>query len=218
MNDAEIWIYQMQDNIIPNTPKFRGYTDSLGIYTFPHYTDSLYEGGISVQNPFSTIFSPNPHVVGTNSVLFLRVVKGDSVGYQFMDICDFNVAYWEGHTNEATFNIQVENWFIIPASAVSKSGSEIPGQYRLFQNYPNPSNPETIIRYHLPDNSEVTLTIYDILGRKIRVLIQRFQSAGKYSVRWNGRDDLGLAVSSGIYIYQLRADNFIETKKLILMR
>jgi hypothetical protein len=218
VKNADIWIYQMQDNVIPNIPKFRGKVDSVGSYLFPHQTDTLYEGGISVQNPFSTIYSHYPHVVGTNSVLFIRVARGDSIGYKFLDICPFNVAYWKGWQDTATYTITISDWFVIPATRISREENDIPEEFQLFQNYPNPANPGTVIRYNLAHAATVSLIIYDILGRRIRILVDGSQAAGKYSVHWNGHDDFGSPVSSGIYIYQLRADEIIDMKKMILMR
>jgi len=218
VRQAEIWIYQKQDNVISNVTKFRGYTDSLGYYTFPHQTAVQYAGGISVMSPFSTIYSEDPEVVGTNSTLFARIAKGDSVGYQFFDICEFNVAYWSGHTTAATYPLEVENWFIIPETGTNPFTAGIPKSFRLFQNVPNPFNPETRILYHLPKRVMVSLTIYDITGREVKQLEGSEQSPGAYTVSWDGKNSFGQSVASGIYIYRLKAGEFQQSKKLIMLR
>ncbi len=218
VRNTEIWIYQCQDDQVPNITKFRGMTDGDGRYLFPHVTDTSYAGGIPVKNPFSTIYSEDPHVVATNSVLFMRVARRDSVGYYFMDICDYNVAYWSGHTLSATYPVTVSNWFIIPGTGIEDAQSELPQTFRLFQNSPNPFNPVTTLRYHLAGAVTVELKIYDVLGREIRTVVYGKQPAGKYSVNWDGRDDSGNVVSSGVYICRLSAGNFLETRKMILIR
>jgi len=88
-----------------------------------------------------------------------------------------------------------------------------PGNYELAQNYPNPFNPGTNISYALPQSEHVTLTVYDILGRKVRVLVNSTQPAGQYSVRWNASN-----VPSGVYFYHLQAGPVDLVRKMILMR
>ncbi len=90
---------------------------------------------------------------------------------------------------------------------------DLPERFILFQNYPNPFNPETTIKYELPKEANVQLTIYNILGQKAAELVNSFQKAGRYEVNWNAKD-----FASGVYIYQLRAENFSQSRKLILMK
>ena len=94
----------------------------------------------------------------------------------------------------------------------------LPVSYDMSQNYPNPFNPTTTIRYSLPTNSFVTLRIYDILGREVKTLISTEQNSGTYNVQWNGDNNYGNKVSSGIYLYRIEAANFIMTKKMILLK
>lgn len=90
--------------------------------------------------------------------------------------------------------------------------------FKLFQNYPNPFNPTTIISYKLPVSSEVELKIYNLLGQKVRSLVNERKPAGFYQVQWDGRDETGKEVSSGVYIYRLKAGDFIQSKKMLLIR
>ena len=94
----------------------------------------------------------------------------------------------------------------------------IPKTYQLFQNYPNPFNPETQIRYDLPVSGHVKLTIFNILGQKVKVLVDEIQGAGHKSVIWDGKDDHGREVASGIYFYKIGAENFQKTKKMVLLK
>lgn len=94
----------------------------------------------------------------------------------------------------------------------------IPKSFELFQNYPNPFNPQTQIRYDLPVSGNVRLTIYNILGQKVKVLVDEIQDAGYKSVIWDGKDIDGRDVASGIYFYKIEAQNFEKTKKMVLLK
>ena len=95
---------------------------------------------------------------------------------------------------------------------------EVLDNYKLIKNYPNPFNPVTTLRYDLPENSHVNITIYDMLGRQVKNLINQTQDAGYKSVRWNATDDYGKPVSAGIYLYQIQAGEFVQTKKMMLLK
>ena len=97
-------------------------------------------------------------------------------------------------------------------------GSNIPEAFVLTQNYPNPFNPTTTLRYELPQRSYVTLTIYNMLGEKITQLVNAAHDAGLRSVQWDAKDSTGRPVSTGIYFSQLRAGNFVQTRKMVLMK
>ena len=90
--------------------------------------------------------------------------------------------------------------------------------FYLNNNYPNPFNPVTTLRYDLSENSLVTITIYDMLGRKVKTLINQTQDAGYRSVQWNATNDYGKSVSAGIYLYQIQAGEYISTKKMVLLK
>lgn len=95
----------------------------------------------------------------------------------------------------------------------------LPASYSLSQNYPNPFNPFTTIKYQIPEDVHVAISIYNSLGQLVRTLVNEAQSAGEYEVVWDGTDNNGLRVSSGVYIYLMRAgDTFKQTKKLLLIK
>lgn len=93
-----------------------------------------------------------------------------------------------------------------------------PDSYQLDQNYPNPFNLETEIVYQIPKAAQVTLELFNPMGQKIRTLISLNQSAGRYAARWDGRDESGQVVSSGIYFYKLKTSDFTSIKKLVLTK
>ena len=90
--------------------------------------------------------------------------------------------------------------------------------FELRQNYPNPFNPATVIEYNLPEISRVSLTVYDALGREVILLVDEEQPRGVYKKIWNGVNNSGVQVSSGVYFYRLETGSFVKTKKMILLR
>ena len=100
-----------------------------------------------------------------------------------------------------------------PATGVDNEDSPIPTSYSLSQNYPNPFNPSTVIKFSVINNEHVSLKIYNSIGQEIAVLVNDILPSGNYSIKWNAEN-----ISSGVYFYTLRTDNFRSTKKLILLR
>jgi hypothetical protein len=94
----------------------------------------------------------------------------------------------------------------------------MPDEFTLHQNYPNPFNPVTQIRYDLPEKSNVTLLIYDILGREVATLLNGELEPGYHSVMWNGQNKMGQTVGAGMYFYSIQADAFRKTKKMVLLK
>jgi hypothetical protein len=93
-----------------------------------------------------------------------------------------------------------------------------PGEFVLYPAYPNPFNPATTIRYDLAEASQVVLKIYNILGQEVRTLVNEKQTAGKKSVVWDSRDSAGKVVSSGVYIYRIQVGDYVQSRKMVLLR
>ena len=93
-----------------------------------------------------------------------------------------------------------------------------PSNYLLSQNFPNPFNPITTIRYELPEDSFVDVTVYDMLGNVVKNLVNTNQSSGYKSVQWDATNNQGEPVSAGVYLYRIQAGNFIDTKKMIFLK
>ncbi|MFC1729560.1 FlgD immunoglobulin-like domain containing protein, partial [candidate division KSB1 bacterium] len=94
----------------------------------------------------------------------------------------------------------------------------VPEKFHLSQNYPNPFNPETKIRFQLPRNAHVSLKVYNILGQEVATLVNRDMESGFHSLNWNGRNNAGVRVASGVYIYELRTAEFSMAKKMLLIK
>ena len=118
------------------------------------------------------------------------------------------------NTLEGTGEITVptEETFTLERKAI------IPIAYILHQNYPNPFNPITSLRYDLPEQAQVTLMIYDLMGRVVRTLVNIEQTAGYKSIQWNATNDAGSPVSAGVYLYKIQAGEFVQTKKMVLLK
>jgi hypothetical protein len=128
--------------------------------------------------------------------------------------------------NEARMDsmiVRSMRYFDVVVSVSEPSTGTVPGKFTLAQNYPNPFNPTTQIQYGLPQHSRVSITVYDVTGRVISKVFQGEQDAGLHVVHWNGRNDRGDAVSTGIYFYELNAtgndgDSFVQTRKMLLLK
>ncbi|MCW8810004.1 MAG: CapA family protein [Ignavibacteriaceae bacterium] len=169
--------------------------------------------------------------------LRLRSESPDSgVGYSWFDnigliewtdwqeynpAADFSIPndyYWlQLKINDEILNATVNYTEIKFADVVTQLSDEatyIPNKFVLYQNYPNPFNPRTVIEFSLPEDvNNVVLTVYDILGQKVIQLVKGNLKAGKYQYQWNA-----MYLSSGVYFYQLQAGDFVETKKMVLMK
>ena len=102
-------------------------------------------------------------------------------------------------------------------TAIMHVNSGKPLEYALYENYPNPFNPSTTIKYSLKTAGHTKLTIYNMLGQKIQTLVNEPKTAGIHTVKWDGRNSLGEQTSSGVYFYRIEAGDFVKTKRMILI-
>jgi len=144
-----------------------------------------------------------------------------------------NSVFGNGYTPQANSSYQLKGTLgqaisqkeIIINQTVSKliltgfnNSSLVPTRYELSQNYPNPFNPETSISYDVPKTSFITIEVFNLLGQKLRTLVNEKKNPGTYQILWNGLDDQGQAVSSGVYLYKMQAGDFAAMKKMVLVR
>ena len=121
-------------------------------------------------------------------------------------------------TNEASDHLPRVFDISLAAGLGTKNEPVLPSGFALYPNYPNPFNPITTLRYDLPENAMVTIMIYDIMGRRIKTLVNIDQTAGYRSIQWDATNDLGQPVSAGVYLYLIQAEEFRDTKKMVLMK
>ena len=108
--------------------------------------------------------------------------------------------------------------FLLAKSTGAPSQQFSPKDFVLHQNYPNPFNPHTLIKIEVPVQTFISLDVFDIRGRKVRSLVSSTQPAGVYFVPWDGADDNGIRLTSGIYYYRMRANDYVDMKRMILLR
>ncbi len=130
--------------------------------------------------------------------------------------------YWRVQAEDAKGNLSsyspTAEFNISTVTSTEKYENIVPKKFEVLQNFPNPFNPSTTIKFGLPKASTVTVKIYDMLGQEVKSLIDSYKNAGTYSIIWNGDNNSGEKVSSGAYLYRVTAGSNIKTMKLILMK
>ena len=130
-------------------------------------------------------------------------------------------------SGDFTGSFYIDDLRLVPAKPSSGSTAvleervaALPGRFALEQNFPNPFNSATVIRFALPDAADVDLAIFNLAGQRVATLANGIRTAGTYTLRWDGRNDDGRALASGVYLYRLetRDGQQVETRKLVLMR
>ena len=152
---------------------------------------------------------------GTYRLAASFVVGGDS------DLRDLSV-FIEQETSLGTYWINLSRNISVagdPGTAVVEERlSAIPQSFTLHQNYPNPFNAGTVIRFALPEDGRVDLAIYNLVGQRVATLVDGRRQAGSYAINWDGRDDSGGELASGAYLYRLRTEDQVATRKLLLLK
>ena len=149
--------------------------------------------------------------------------NGTQVDMDTVNQTSFNFSYANTYTSftESTDGkpLGAVSWFGLNLTGINgKISNNLPSQYELQQNYPNPFNPTTTIQYSLVQPGEIKLEVYNMLGQLVLTLVDKFQAAGTHSAVWNGSNNYGQKVASGIYFYQLTAGNFVTVKKMIMLK
>lgn len=111
--------------------------------------------------------------------------------------------------NDATVNTAVQE---------RSANASLPKDFALGQNFPNPFNPETEISYELPGQSQMTITVFNLMGQRVRTLLNSRIAAGRHTVRWDGKDETGQSVPSGVYLYRMAAEGHVYQKTMALLK
>ncbi|MDP2400960.1 MAG: FlgD immunoglobulin-like domain containing protein, partial [Actinomycetota bacterium] len=169
-------------------------------------SDPLFLGGTDPTDPLYYSLSELSLCIDTGipDISGLNLPPYDLVG---------NWRIWNGRIDMGCFEYGSEPW-------VSTDDPVVPelGQVALLQNYPNPFNPTTTISFSIPAGMQCSLDIYNLRGQKVKTLLNENMIAGKHSIIWNGEDDGGRKVSSGVYLYRLSTPNSCKTAKMLLMK
>ena len=199
---------------------------AMGIWT---------DNPINIQADYQTSILPGTSFINVNITSESSAIEGlvcvimkDSIlyGVDYSDSAgSANILLDPPLTGTGNAELIISGYNCLPTSfpltitAVQDDGNSLlPLETRLFNNYPNPFNPTTKIEFSVSTAGSVTLAVYDLLGQKVKTLVNNFYTPGTYSINWNAVDDLGMQVPSGIYFYRLTSGSFIQTNKMILLR
>ena len=218
----ETWIFPAEKFFFPSTEYYGN--AAYSIYSYSSKKQLLKADVLTdymIENPYISV-TPYNYIQKHGAVFF----TADS--YYLSDVARQNIINTSHYYENATYNpsvgycmvdVGVRNEYnqskpkLYKQSNKTYSMNSIPSKFELNQNYPNPFNPSTLISYSLPQNSFVTLKVYDILGREVGTLVDEFKLAGKYEVEFNASK-----LTSGLYIFRISSGNFQDAKKMVLMK
>ncbi len=190
------------------------------IFEYAHNSD----GGYSITGGYVYRGSKVPELYGnyiygdfvTNHIWALEIKNGKAVNNRIFTKAHPISTFGVDEMNELYFaNYSSGKIYRFKSVGTKTEKAQLPNNFKLQQNYPNPFNPETTISYKLQKPSNVKLKVYDVLGNEVAILVNKFQQAGTYSSTFN---TLRSSLNSGVYFYTLRADNFLQTRKMILKK
>ena len=181
--------------------------NNMGVASFTDPSDASYVTGVHAEGTgFKTVF------LGFDPIALDFQTLDDTTWVAWA--IDYSTAGTGTNFNAVDFAL---DWFEAPSVTVADE-VRLPKQYKLVQNFPNPFNPVTAINFELPVTSQVTLEVYNLLGQKVATLVNEFREAGAHTVVWDGRNELGQSVSTGLYLYRIDAGDFSATKKMIMLK
>ena len=178
------------------------YLDTLQFsYCLFSYEESVGDGDTTNHYDFlETLYNQNPEFCDIYSNDFTLAENSPAVGAG------------DGGSNIGAFGVGCTEALSLVSTL------PIPSEYILMQNYPNPFNPITTLRYDLPEDGYVNIAIYDMLGREVKTLVNSKQDAGYKSVIWDATNDFDKPVSAGVYLYKIQAGEFVQTRKMVLLK
>jgi hypothetical protein len=206
--------------------------------SYPPIMTGLETDAVQAGDAYSTSVSPSVTLTGVNMLTIMYadedLMAGDSgIGDESL----LKMYRWDetGNTwqyigglvdtarNEVTAEITGLGTYALfttksPVGVDDEPESELPYRFELSQNYPNPFNPTTTIEFSVPRRVQVTIEIFNVLGQRVRTLVNESKSAGSYRVEWNGTDNTGSSASSGMYLYRFQAGDVVQTKKMLLIK
>ena len=194
---------------------FAGQTIELG---FKSDDNGQWASGVALDN---ISLGVTPSWISTNASGYLNYMDSENLNFS-INTSGLELGNYQGSVvieniqtvEEDTIHIHLT----VSESTVGISQEIVPNDFELYQNHPNPFNPETSIRFSLPIQQDVSLVIYDMMGRKVRMMTVKSAEPGNHVIRWNGKNQNGTLASAGVYFYQLYTPSFSMTKKMILLK
>ena len=199
------------DAELPNFPILVLFIDGLGIDLVRdpekfHLDFSRREWQV-MEIPFAAFNQPNYYGPGIRDLIdFVDVIRfeGNPTGTFYLD--------------DIRLVTRIPSGPPAPTAVLEALDGGLPTDFDLAQNFPNPFNSETTIRFTLPAAAEIELSLYNLAGQRVARLLQGWREAGRYTARWDGRTDVGSALATGVYLYRLQAGNLVQSRKLLLLR
>ncbi len=199
--------------------------DNSGIYQVVGVSGDPITDGMNF--PLAYVYSLYPEVIGSysgNSTLILQYANSTKYAGLRYDNGTYKVVYLGigleqiGDPQQGILLIKrVLEWFGV-TTGIHANNEPVIREFRLEQNYPNPFNPTTNIRFYVPEKEQITLSIYDMLGRRVKVLVNQELTPGWHQVTWDGRDLAGNPVASGVYVYRLKTPSRQLIRKMMLLK
>lgn len=196
---------------VGNQRPLKGYIDELRIWNRKRTTEQI------KATMRDTLSSEYYTTQDSGLIFYMRFDEFEKLGVgdddRTDDFRDFTSNGYNGDVNGKVY--------LVPSDIITEvagNSSNQPDEFTLYQNYPNPFNPETKITFTIPEETTISLKIFDVLGNEVSKLIDREVRQGTHSVIWNGMDNNGYSAASGIYFYRLISSQSVQTKKMILLR
>jgi len=214
---GEIWTYTGNISDPLETKISSDFSVQVAQGTHSWVTTSLHEQNINAGNNFVVLFNLSQSVESGGSSVIVTKKSGEAFSNTIFNNSE---GLWQWYTDGEgnTWLNRIRVYITIVTGGIKEVVELNPMSYSLQQNYPNPFNPGTKIKYSIPESGNVSIVINDITGRKVIELLNGFQNAGTYEAVWDGKNESGLSVTSGMYFYSLKAGTFTQTKKMILMK
>ena len=207
-NDEGGWVYiEFGSSLYDNTT-------NQGAYTFERLDGNEWTSLHSID-----AYGSNNYTTEARTLIDSTATGNGMTSFRVVGIFEYEIGTEE--ENYGVFqSVPFQGYSVnnITLVGLDEDMQNLPDSYMLRQNYPNPFNPVTTISYDLPEDSNVLISVYDLAGRKIKTLINKNQRAGFHSVNWNGTNDHGVSISSGIYAYIIQSGEFRQMKKMIFLK
>ena len=204
-----VWITRKNNQGIFNIAQETGYSGNSGSPIGTLWaSSSTAEAEIGDFTSFLNMHGGNPQSLINDTISLYLEEYGRYFDLVFLSFSGGNSGGGFSYTREEVF----------PNHLGFSNSINTPQTFRLHQNYPNPFNPVTSLRYDLPEDGLVNITIYDMMGRIVKTLVNSSQTAGFKSVQWNATNDRNEPVSAGLYLYTIQAGEFRQTKKMVLLK